>query len=102
MGNEFGHPEWIDFPREGNNYSYDYCRRQWSLVDNPSLKFGFLSHFDQLMNSQEHLYHTMTSEHQFVSLAHEEDKVIVFEKGILLFVFNFHPTKSFTDYKVGT
>jgi len=46
MGNEFGHPEWIDFPREGNNYSYNYCRRQWSLVDNKNLKFEYMNHFD--------------------------------------------------------
>ena len=49
MGNEFGHPEWIDFPREGNGWSYEYCRRQWSLVDNPSLRFKFLNAFDQAM-----------------------------------------------------
>ena len=49
MGNEFGHPEWIDFPREGNGWSYKYCRRQWSLVDNPDLKFGWLNDFDKAM-----------------------------------------------------
>ena len=26
MGNEFGHPEWLDFPREGNGWSYQHCR----------------------------------------------------------------------------
>ncbi|MBN8217172.1 MAG: alpha amylase C-terminal domain-containing protein [Spirochaetes bacterium] len=46
MGNEFGHPEWIDFPREGNGWSYKYARRQWSLVDHPALKYRFLSAFD--------------------------------------------------------
>ncbi len=50
MGNEFGHPEWIDFPREGNNYSYEFCRRKWSLVDNPNLRFEFLNNFDKQMN----------------------------------------------------
>jgi len=50
MGNEFGHPEWIDFPREGNNFSYHYCRRQWNLIDDPNLKFEYLLNFDILMN----------------------------------------------------
>jgi 1,4-alpha-glucan branching enzyme len=50
MGNEYGHPEWIDFPREGNGYSYQYCRRQWSLVDNQSLRFELLNNFDRQMN----------------------------------------------------
>ena len=49
MGNEFGHPEWIDFPRQGNNWSYHYCRRQWSLVDNPDLKYEWLNNFDRAM-----------------------------------------------------
>jgi 1,4-alpha-glucan branching enzyme len=47
MGNEFGHPEWIDFPREGNGWSHHYCRRQWSLVDNTTLHYGELNEFDK-------------------------------------------------------
>lgn len=50
MGNEFGHPEWIDFPREGNGFSYHYCRRQWSLGDNKDLRFSRLKAFDKAMN----------------------------------------------------
>lgn len=50
MGNEFGHPEWIDFPREGNNYSYHYCRRQWNLVDDENLRYKHLREFDRVMN----------------------------------------------------
>ena len=49
MGNEFGHPEWIDFPREGNGWSYHYCRRQWSLADNPNLKYSYLNEFEKAM-----------------------------------------------------
>jgi 1,4-alpha-glucan branching enzyme len=63
MGNEYGHPEWIDFPREGNGYSYQYCRRQWSLVDNQSLRFELLNNFDRQMNSQALNYHLLAAEH---------------------------------------
>lgn len=51
MGNEFGHPEWIDFPREGNGFSYHYCRRQWNLVDNENMRFKQLNNFDRAMNT---------------------------------------------------
>jgi 1,4-alpha-glucan branching enzyme len=95
MGNEFGHPEWIDFPREGNNYSYHYCRRQWNLVDDDSLLFKCLNRFDGLMNKWERVFNVMESEDLYITLKHEEDKVIVFEKANLLFAFNFHPSKSF-------
>lgn len=102
MGNEFGHPEWIDFPREGNGNSYDYCRRQWNLMYDTNLRYGQLSEFDKAMNSIESRFCTMLQEHQYVSRSDEDDKVIVFEKGDLLFVFNFHPANSYENYKVGT
>ncbi len=102
MGNEFGHPEWIDFPREGNDNSYHYCRRQWSLRDNKQLRFAQLAEWDIQMMNLEKVFKSMLMTHQFVSLAEETDKVIVFERGKLLFVFNFHPTQSHTEYKVGT
>jgi len=98
MGNEFGHPEWIDFPRQGNNWSYHYARRQWSLVDNPALKYKFLAAFDnemiKLVLSQKIL------EEQWPRLinANNGDKVLFFERGLLVFAFNFNPTTSFTDY----
>jgi len=101
MGNEFGHPEWLDFPRSGNNNSYHYARRQWNLVDDSSLKYRFLNNFDRAVNRLEEQYGWLHSEDTYVSVKHEEDKVIVFERAKLLFVFNFHPTRSFTDYKVG-
>lgn len=63
MGNEFGHPEWIDFPREGNNNSYHYCRRQWSLSFNQDLRFGQLGAFDEKMCHYEAIFGTMVRPH---------------------------------------
>ena len=100
MGNEFGHPEWIDFPRPGNGNSFQYCRRQWSLLKNPDLKYQYLNNFDRDM------IHTALSNHIFNALwselkwVHEDDKVIAFERGDLLFVFNFSPTRSYTNYGI--
>ncbi|CAI6355682.1 unnamed protein product [Macrosiphum euphorbiae] len=101
IGNEFGHPEWLDFPRDGNNSSYHYARRQWNLVDDESLKYKFLNNFDKSMNHLENTYGWLNDNPGYVSLKHEDDKIIAFERGGLLFVFNFHPTKSFTEYKIG-
>lgn len=63
MGNEFGHPEWIDFPRQGNNFSYHYCRRQWSLKYNKDLRFEQLGNFDQVMNHWENVFSVMSHPH---------------------------------------
>ena len=98
MGNEFGHPEWIDFPREGNGWSHKYARRQWNLVDNEDLDYHFLSDFDRSMIK------VVKSEKRFNLTPVEEvwhndgDQVLAFKRGKLLFVFNFSPTKSFADY----
>lgn len=100
-GNEFGHPEWLDFPREGNNNSFHYARRQWNVVDEPLLRYRYLNAFDAAMNHLEARYGWLAAPQAYVSLKHEGDKVIVFERAGLLFVFNFHPTESFTDYRVG-
>ena len=102
MGNEFGHPEWIDFPREGNANSYDYCRRQWNLMYDEKLRYPLLYNWDKQMNATEINFGSMISEHQYVSKSSEEDKIIVYEKGDLLFIFNFHHSKSFENYSVGT
>ena len=102
MGNEFGHPEWIDFPREGNGNSYDYCRRQWNLMYDTNLRYPQLLEFDKVMNATEIQYKSMISEHQFVTQAHEVDKMIIYEKGKLLFIYNFHQDKSYENYHVGT
>lgn len=96
MGNEFGHPEWIDFPRQGNNWSYKYARRQWSLVDNPKLKYQFLNNFDKAMTSI--VKKLKTPDYSYVHI-HESDKVISYVRDNLLFVFNFSHN-SYTDYHI--
>lgn len=102
IGNEFGHPEWLDFPRAGNNSSYHYARRQFNLVDDELLRYKFLNNFDRAMNTLEEKYRWLSADDSgYVSWKHEDDKVIVFERAQCVFVFNFHPTKSFPDYKIG-
>lgn len=100
-GNEFGHPEWLDFPREGNNNSFWYARRQLNLTDDHLLRYQFLDHFDRLMNECEEKYGWLHSAQAYISLKHEGDKVVVFERAGLVFIFNFHPTNSYTDYRIG-
>ena len=98
MGNEFGHPEWIDFPREGNGWSHKYARRQWNLVDNHELCYHWLGDFDRKM------LEVIKSEPRFIATAvteiwhNDSDQVLAFRRGTLLFVFNFSPSRSFTDY----
>lgn len=100
MGNEFGHPEWIDFPRQGNGWSYHYARRQWSLADSEDLLYHDLRTFDQAMiQLLEH--QPAFAESPLVAYhSHEEDQILAFGRGELLFVFNFHPTASYTDYQL--
>jgi len=100
-GNEFGHPEWLDFPRAGNNNSFHYARRQFNLVDDKILRYRFLNDFDAAMQHLEERYGWLNSSQAYISLKHEGDKIIVFERAGLLWVFNFHPTNSYTDYRVG-
>ncbi|THV08317.1 glycoside hydrolase [Dendrothele bispora CBS 962.96] len=100
-GNEFGHPEWLDFPRAGNNNSFHYARRQWNVVDDNMLRYRYLNEFDAAMNNLEGKYKWLCAPQAYVSLKHEVDKILVFERAGLLFIFNFHPTQSFTDYRVG-
>lgn len=97
MGNEFGHPEWIDFPREGNNWSYHYARRQWSLADDKNLHYNELLKFDREMvkrGREEKMFENAPMK----MWLHEADKTLVFQRGNLLFAFNFHPNRSFTGY----
>ncbi|KAF8812235.1 glycoside hydrolase family 13 protein [Phlegmacium glaucopus] len=100
-GNEFGHPEWLDFPREGNGNSFHYARRQWNVVDDKLLRYKYLNSFDGAMNHLADRYGWLEAPQAYVSLKNEVDKVLVYERAGLLFVFNFHPSKSFTDYRVG-
>ncbi|MDR1951198.1 MAG: alpha amylase C-terminal domain-containing protein [Bacteroidales bacterium] len=97
MGNEFGHPEWIDFPREGNDWSYHYARRQWSLSDNKLLRYHFLKEFDKAM-IRLIKQHDFFDFKPFAIIQNISDQVLIFKRGELLFVFNFNPEKSFTDY----
>lgn len=97
MGNEFGHPEWIDFPREGNGWSYHYCRRQWSLVDNKDLRYEYLNDFDKAMLALLQKDNILAKPAEFLYI-HEEDKIIAYAKGNDVFVFNFHPYKSYEGY----
>jgi len=100
-GNEFGHPEWLDFPRVGNKESYHYARRQFNLPDDELLRYKFLNNWDRAMNETEEKYHWLSAGPAFTSLKHESDKVVAFERAGVVFIFNFHPSKSFTDYKIG-
>ncbi|PMD56232.1 glycoside hydrolase family 13 protein [Hyaloscypha bicolor E] len=100
-GNEFGHPEWLDFPRAGNDNSFWYARRQFNLTDDQLLRYRFLNEFDSGMQHTEQKYGWLHSDQAYISLKNEEDKVIVFERAGLLWIFNFHPTKSYPDYRVG-
>jgi 1,4-alpha-glucan branching enzyme len=101
MGNEFGHPEWIDFPRAGNNWSFHHCRRQWSLADNPDLRYQDLNTFDQAM------IHFMT-ENGLIGpgsvpqpLWRDQDrKLLAFRKGDFIWIFNFHPTESYAPFEL--
>ena len=99
MGNEFGHPEWIDFPREGNNWSFKHARRQWHLADDKNLKYHLLGEFDHDMIELVKTHHFF--ETSMLQLLHEdsEKKIIVFQRADFIFVFNFNPDQSFTDYR---
>ena len=100
MGNEFGHPEWIDFPREGNGWSHKYARRQWSLVDRKELHYCDLAHFD------EEMVKLIRKEYRFSESPiekvwdNEGDQLVAFRRRDLLFIFNFNGEKSFTDYGI--
>jgi 1,4-alpha-glucan branching enzyme len=98
MGNEFGHPEWIDFPRQGNNWSYHYARRQWSLVDNKELKYEYLGEFDRKMISVMRDYKILDQHYPVKYFSNVRDQVLVFERGELYFIFNFNPFRSFEGY----
>ncbi|MBQ9773330.1 MAG: alpha amylase C-terminal domain-containing protein [Clostridia bacterium] len=99
MGNEFGHPEWIDFPREGNGWSYFYCRRQWHLADDENLKYGELQEFDRAMVA-------LAKEKRLFSKAPRSlyidngGKVLMYERAGLICALNFHPTQDYADYWV--
>ncbi len=97
MGNEFGHPEWVDFPREGNGYSYHYARRQWSLADNPALRYEGLQAFDQAMLSLDKRFSLLCDSFIELLMVHEDRKLLVYRRGPLVFAVNLHPNESYWD-----
>jgi 1,4-alpha-glucan branching enzyme len=100
MGNEFGHPEWIDFPREGNGFSYQYARRQWALRDNPDLLYWCMGEFDEAIIHLVTRYRALEGTVPRRLFVSDTNKVLVFERGPLIFLFNFHSSQSVADYSV--
>lgn len=101
MGNEFGHPEWIDFPREGNQFSYKYARRQWSLVDDQLLRYRDLAAFDRAMLALDERFNLLAGPQTELLHCDEGQKVLICRRGPLLLAFNFHPVTSYADYRCG-
>lgn len=99
MGNEFGHPEWIDFPRLGNDWSYKYARRQWSLVDDKQLRYHFLADFDREMIRIVKEYNILSTGYARQLNMDEANKCIIYERGGLVFLFNFHTANSIPGYE---
>ncbi len=99
MGNEFGHPEWIDFPREGNLWSYHYCRRQWSLADADYLKYKYLLAFEKDMVKMAKKGKVLENKDKQL-FVHEDRKLLCYRKGKKLFVFNFHHSASYPGCKI--
>jgi 1,4-alpha-glucan branching enzyme len=100
MGNEFGHPEWVDFPREGNNFSYHHARRQWSLADNPNLRYGGLQEFDRALNGLDARFRLLPDTLIEQLALHEDTHQLVYRHGPLVFAFNFHPHESYADLRI--
>jgi 1,4-alpha-glucan branching enzyme len=100
MGNEFGHPEWIDFPREGNDWSFHYCRRQWSLRDNGFLKYQWLGDFDHDMVMLTKRHKIFNQRMADLRLMKAPEQMVAFMRKNLLFAFNFSPSRSLTNVLV--
>ncbi len=100
MGNEFGHPEWLDFPRKGNNWSYHFCRRQWSLTEDPKLKYQQLAEFDLKLLQLDKKHNTLAQKQAEQLWLKEDDKILAYQRGNLIFVLNIHPETSLTDYQI--
>ena len=100
MGNEFGHPEWIDFPREGNGNSFHYCRRQWHLLRDPALKYRLLNEFDRRIIALVREFRLFEQTYPDLRWMRSDQHVLAFERMGLVFVFNFDPQESYVDYRV--
>ena len=101
MGNEFGHPEWLDFPRDGNGNSFHYCRRQYNLVKDHLLRYKFLLAFERAMLHLDDRYPWLRTPNAYISKQNIGDHVLAFSRGAVVAVFNFHPDKSYTGYGIG-
>jgi 1,4-alpha-glucan branching enzyme len=99
MGNEFGHPEWIDFPRAGNNWSYQYARRQWSLAEDPQLKYQYLLRWDHAMIRLLKKYTILPAAFAEQLHADPANKILIYQRAGLIFAFSFHPQASIPDYQ---
>lgn len=100
MGNEFGHPEWLDFPREGNDWSYHYCRRQWSLVDNEDLRYAALNRFDKALVETATEHEILSAPQAQQLCCNDGDHLIAFERANVVGIINLHPTQSYQDYHI--
>ena len=99
IGNEFGHPEWVDFPREGNDWSYHYARRQWNLADNQNLRYKYLNEFGAAMvhfASENGLVDALPAQQLNMD---QDNHTMIFERNNLIFIFNFSPNNSVPDYR---
>ena len=101
MGNEFGHPDWIDFPREGNNWSFEHARRQWHLEGDANLKYHLLARFDRDMITLAKANHLFNESIPQLLYLDSEKKIIIFRRANLIFAFNFNPYQSFSDFRFG-
>jgi 1,4-alpha-glucan branching enzyme len=99
IGNEFGHPEWVDFPREGNNWSYQYARRQWSLVDTDHLRYHDLNDWDRDMLNVMKENRVLMSSHAEQLFLDAEKKILIFKRGGLIFIFSFNVDQSYFGYE---
>ena len=100
MGNEFGHPEWVDFPREGNGFSFQHARRQWSLADDPNLRYAGLNAFDKAMQVLDRSFHVLTDPLIEQLALHEDTHQLVYRRGPLVFVVNLDPSRSVEGLRI--
>jgi 1,4-alpha-glucan branching enzyme len=100
IGNEFGHPEWVDFPREGNDWSYQYARRQWSLVDDPLLRYRQLAAWDKAMIQLVTKHHLLSDAAAQQLYLEPTKKVLAYTRGNLVFVFSLHPSDSYEGFAI--
>ncbi len=100
MGNEFGHPEWIDFPRPGNGLSYKYAKRQWHLVNDSNLRYEYLYNFDKAMIKLVKKYSILKAKEVRNIYIDQKNLILAYKKGELIFLFNFHPSISEPNFLV--